>query len=645
MSSLPPIFTRSTSLQASDNLLAHLQRTNARLAEAQEQIATGRQVNRPSDAAARTPAILMLRQQLAAATQQTRDLDQARTTLNRVDHALDEANTILIDAHNHALGAIGLGADATTRQAAAEEINAAISAMLGLANTNHQGIPLFGGTTGDDRPFESFLGGIRYRGNADSLTLDPRTLADQPLNATGSEAFGSLSARVVSPDSLQPQAVAVTRIADVNGATDRGVNRGHIRLTVDGQATTVDLTDADTLGDVVNRINSAIDAVDPTAGQLGFDDQGFELTANAGHTITIEDPTAGTTAQTLGLRLDATAAAVTGPGVNPRLADTTRLADLGVPIDLASGLTITQGEHTKVADFSAAQTIEDLRNTVADLNLGVRLEINDDATGLALVSEVSGLELSIGENGGTTATDLGLRSLGANTRLDDFRGGLGVETVAGETDIAVTLKNGTRFEVDLDAVQTVGELAAALEQAADDAGLAIPGDFNVGFAATGNGIVVEDHTAGGDPFTIESINAGQAAEHLGLAQETTGNTIDSGDQAQVRVESVFTHLIELRDALERNDESGIAVAGTHLEDDLDSLGLARARVGIQSQRVDQARERLEDQTLIDEAMLSELQDTDVAEVITRFLQLQQQLQATLQAGAQNLQMSFLDFMR
>jgi flagellin-like hook-associated protein FlgL len=43
-------------------------------------------------------------------------------------------------------------------------------------------------------------------------------------------------------------------------------------------------------------------------------------------------------------------------------------------------------------------------------------------------------------------------------------------------------------------------------------------------------------------------------------------------------------------------------------------------------------------------MLSTLRDADMTEVITKFMQLQQQLQASLQVGAQNMQVSFLDFL-
>ena len=44
-------------------------------------------------------------------------------------------------------------------------------------------------------------------------------------------------------------------------------------------------------------------------------------------------------------------------------------------------------------------------------------------------------------------------------------------------------------------------------------------------------------------------------------------------------------------------------------------------------------------------MLSQLQDADLTEVLTRFQQLQLQLQASLQVGSANQQLSLLDFLR
>ena len=72
--------------------------------------------------------------------------------------------------------------------------------------------------------------------------------------------------------------------------------------------------------------------------------------------------------------------------------------------------------------------------------------------------------------GGQTATQLGIRSFAASTRLDDFNDGLGVEIISGsvdpvsgapdpaaDIDFEITMRDGTTFSVDLSGATTVQE--------------------------------------------------------------------------------------------------------------------------------------------------------------------------------------------
>lgn len=641
MSSIPPSMSRTSTLFRSDQVLSQLRRTQTQLGDVERQVATGLKYGRPSDGADKTPGILYIRQQLAAREQHGRNLDHARGMLDTTDSALREANNLLLDAKTGAMGQIGIGADADTRKAESLVVDSQLKAMIDLANQKYQGISLFGGTGGANPAgpaFTEFLGGVRYVGSTDNLTTDNGTAHDQPFTSNGLDAFGALSARVASLTDLQPQASADTAISDVAGATLQGVRLGNVRLTVNGSSADVDLRSADTLGDVTTRINDAITNLGG-GGSLAIAGDGFELTAGGGNTIDIEEIGGGKTANDLGLELSATGATVAGPSVNRQISDRTQLADLDPAIDWAGGLLITHGEQSKVADFSSAQTVEDLKNVIQDLGLGLRMQANDAGTGLDLISEVSGISLSIGENGGTTAADLGLRTLGDDTRLSDFRHGHGVETVEGEDDLRFTLSDGTTFDVNLDGATTIAETIAAIDAQSG-------GQLTVDYEATGNGLVFTDNTGGAGDFTIAGLNQSQAANHLGIAQSVpAGDAIRSGDQAQVRVDSVFTHLIDLREALRLNDESGITVAGEKVEEDLNRLTQVRASVGVEGKRVEQEQERSQDRQLSEETMLSNLQDADMTEVITRYMQLQQQWQASLQVGAQNMQNSLLDYLR
>ena len=113
----------------------------------------------------------------------------------------------------------------------------------------------------------------------------------------------------------------------------------------------------------------------------------------------------------------------------------------------------------------------------------------------------------------------------------------------------------------------------------------------------------------------------------------------------VAVESVFSHLIALRDALQTNDDLGIQIATAKFEDDLDRLISSRADVGVRGQRVGRITSRQEELRIQDETLRSVVQDLDFAEAATRFANLQTQLQAGLATASQSLSLSLIDFLR
>ena len=616
---------------------------------AQDQASTGKILSRGSDAPANISAVLHLNQAKIERGQQKLNLEHARGVLNLGDAALRDVTDILIEAQQVASSQIGVGSDATTRGTQAEVIDAQLAGAIEAANRQFNGLSVFGGNNGvvDGAVFESFLGGVRYLGGDRSLGNDGGALSDLTFNSNGLEAFGALSTRVATLVDLDPQADGQVRLRDIDGARERGYRAGAINLTVNGVPTVVDLTTADTLDDVVTRVNDAITNLDPAAGSIAIGPGGYTLTASAGNTITITDSPGGTTAADLGIDVSATSAAVAGNDLNVKLTERTDLSTFGTAVDFANGLLITQGEQTEVADFSSATTVKDLQNVIESLNLGLRLSVNEDGTGLDLVSEVSGIDLSVGENGGTTAEDMGLRTFGQTTQLTDFRNGVGVQTTeAGKPDLDVTLHDGTNFTVDLAGASTVADVISLTQAAATTAGLTVGVDFDIALAASGNGFEVADNTVGGNDFVVTNAGLSFAAENLGIkANAGAGATIAGADQSTVRVENMFTHLKELSTALRNNNESGISLAGSSLEDDIDSVVSARARVGVQARRVDDQLTLIQDRDIQEQTMLSQLQDADLTEVLTRFQQLQVQLQASLQVGSAGQQLSLLDFLR
>ncbi len=655
MAAISSNLTRTTSLQVSDQLLSALRKTQSALATAERQISTGKAVEKPSDAPDKIAAILLLESRLEARLQEEKNVTQGAGVLDNVDSALADITEILLEAKSIASSQIGIGSDETTRRNQAAIIDAQIQSLLDIANRQHQDISIFGGGSSLGRNtdvFQSFLGGVRYVGATTNMQGDFGLGTTLDFNTNGAEALGALSTRVISEVDLNPFPTANTKLKDLGGVLEQGIRKGTLNVTINGSEVFVDLTTADSVNDIVVRVNNAIASVDPTAGSLAINGAGYALTATAGNTVSISDVGTGKAAADLGIVISATSATIAGGDLNPKLTERSLLSALGTTIDFGSGLEITNGSKSAVADFSGAGTIQDMMNIVADLRIGVRLQINEAGTAVNLVSEVSGIELSVGENGGTTAQDLGLRSFGTDTRLNEFRFGKGIEPKLGEDDFAIQLHNGAVFNVNLDGATTVADVLTAISAAAVTAGLTVgqPGDagtdLNIGLATTGNGFRFEDGTAGGSDFRVLQLGTSLVATQLGIYNNAgTASAITGSDAAKVKTDSVFTHLIALRDALLANDSSGITIAGEGLEGSINHVAKARAGVGVKSRRLEQQTQRIQDLQIAESSTLSQLRDADLTTVITRLTQLQQQLQASLQSGLSSFQNTLLDFLR
>ncbi len=643
MSSIPSNLVRVSASHSTNLMLSQVRDNNLQLLKVQEQISSGKRVTRPSDDAAAVSSINLLQRVLTRDAQRQGNLTQAQGLLDTTDQSLSDATDLLLEAQSIASSQVGIGSTAETRANQAQVVASQINSLLNLANRDQRGIHLFGGSASNTTPFVEQFGGIRYVGPRDNMQADLGLLHSVGINSNGHDAFNALSSRVVSSVDLDPDATAATRLVDVHGARGKGVQTGSVNVDINGAVTEVDLSTADTLGDVVTRINDTLGA----AGSLAIGGNGFALTANPGFNLTISDIGTGVVAQDLGIDITATPGPpVSGADVNPRVTERTTVASLGIPVDLASGLKITNGATTQVVSFAAATTIQDMINTVESAEMGVRLEINGAGTGFNLVNEVSGTTLSIGENaGGTTATDLGLRSLDTTTELVEFNFGRGVETVSGN-DLRIHTHDGTDIDVDLSGAATVADVIGAVQTAAAAAGLVVPADFDIGLVADGNGLLITDNTAGPDSLTVTALNGSHAAEHLGVAGDYgAAATATGADNAQVRSESVFTHLKMLQEGLLTNDEALITEAGTLLNADIEHVTTARADVGVRSRQVSQQAARIDEQGVQTESLLSDLQDANLEELATRLVQLQQQLEGTYLAGRQVLSLSLLDFLR
>ena len=635
MAILPIAVARVSDQLRSSVALSTIAKTQSDLLTLQNEISTGKRVNTPSDDPAAAVVIQQLNKTLQQRTAYSTNLQNATSQLGQVDSSLGDLTDVLQQAQTIASQNVGSDTSPSQRQAAAAVIDTLISRAEAVGNVQLNGVYVFGGDRSNSAPFVNSNGAIKYVGSSNVLQNNFDEATTSPFMVDGEKVFGSLTTQVAGTVNLAPALAADTRLSDLGGATGDGIAAGSIRISDGTTTAAVDLSKADTIGDVVNAINAA--GVSGVTAALGTD--GIQL--SGGGDITVNE-VSGHTAANLGILTPTS----TGPGnpvagqsLNAKVTNLTKLSQLngGAGIDL-SGITIQNGATTTPLAFSGDTTVEDLLNTVNGSKAGVLARINAAGSGIDIVNPTQGTSLTISENGGTTAAQLGVRNFTAQTEISSLNGGKGIGTAPG-ADIQITRSDGSNFSIDTDGLHTTQDVIDAINTA--DGG----GGVTASFATGTNGITLTDSTGGGGTLTVTALNGSTSAKDLGLLKPAVGNTITGSDVNPVVSTGIFANLQALRTALNNNDQNAITDAAQGLTADHDRVVLIRGEAGAQTQALQARQTQIGDENLATKTLLSNLQDTDVTTAISQYTLLQTQLQASYRLTAISSNQSLLDFLQ
>lgn len=643
----PVNISRITHNLRADLLIGSLQRSQLEVFTEQSRIATGRQFVTPSENPVLASQVLDLTRSLQQQDQFSANLRHGDNTLSAADEALTEVNSLLIEAATIASENVSNLTSAAEREAVAELVAGIRIQLQNVGNRQFGNRFLFAGRDTLSRPFVEALGGVAYVGDTGDLITRAAQGQDEVINVTGDRLFGALSSRIASTANLAPSLSPNTRLEDLNGAAGQGVRLGTLVINEQGGVGVlrIDLTGADTLDAVVVRIN---DAAAAAGTNISASLSGNGLTIQPGsNPITVTDVGTGRTAADLGiLTTTPTTASITGLDLGARLTRLTPVSALaaGAGIDLDSGLVITNGPHTATIDLSTANTVQDVINLISGSGAYVLARINEAGTGIDLFNQVSGTTLSIGENGGTTATDLGLRTFNDATPLTALNDGYGVVQIDGADDLRITTSGGGTVDVNLDGAKTISDVITLINDAAAVAGV----NVTASLAATGNGIrISEGGTAGSGTLSVTGLNASQAALDLGFADATIDANGDliAQDRNLVRTQGVLDVLVQLESALRGDDTRGIALSAERLDPFTKEVTRIHGVVGARAQALQSKLQQTQDAAGAAQVFLSDLQGVDYAEAITRMQQAITQLQAGLQSSSTVLNLSILDYLQ
>jgi flagellin-like hook-associated protein FlgL len=645
-------------------LLGQVQTDQTELFRLQMQLSTGRQFELPSESPVAALRVMSLQRLLERKDQIKSNLTTNQSYLSATDTAMSQISGLMAEVRGVAVSVIGTTADDVQRQAAAQQVQQALEQLMDAGNQNFRGRYLFAGSETMTRPFSSVGANlVRYDGNERRLESYGNVDLLFDTNSQGNEVFGAISDPVRGSVDLNPVVTRDTRLADLRGG--RGVHRGSIAVSDGASTQIIDLSQAETVGDMVALIHAH-----PPAGNTinaEITPRGFVLQL-AGGNLTITEVGGGTMAAELGILTEQGVGTnpVTSADLDPILRPTTALADVlgtkatavlrpggpdndiifragrngdalngvtislvndplvhaggetvdwdpvaktlvihiedgyseardvvkavndqfdaglipfqaeadpldgsqagmglidsatttpvvtaygsGTDLDQDSGLQILNGGSSPYTiDISKAVTVEDLLNTLNTSPAGVLAEINETKTGIDLRSRLSGADFAIGENGGITVAQLGLRTFTTETKLADLNFGRGVMDYQGQAegvfpadaDFMITRNDGVSFTIDIHDAKTIGDVLDLINDNPVNSDPAQGVPLEARLAADGNGIELVDRSTGQDHLTVTRNPMSTAAIDLGLIPkgQDTSTATAAGAIAHVSVVS------------------------------------------------------------------------------------------------------------
>ncbi len=228
---------RVTNTTASRAMLANINKNARTLTDAQVRIASGKQVQRPSDGPAQVLSALDYRTQIRRNEQLSRNALDARAWLDNADSALTHSVERLNQARTLVVGAVNAASDEQSRQAYAAEIRAIREELLATANTQYLGRPIFSGTSDTS---VAYAPDGTYQGNAGEVQRSVAPDVSVRVNRTGPEVFGLAT----DPD-------------------------GDVFAVLDGIATALETGDLATASAGLTRITTATDRIERAQVEMG----------------------------------------------------------------------------------------------------------------------------------------------------------------------------------------------------------------------------------------------------------------------------------------------------------------------------------------------------------------------------------------
>jgi flagellar hook-associated protein 3 FlgL len=239
--------TRITQTMLNRHSVDSLQTSLARLSRLQEQLSTGRVLNRPSDSPTDTTSAMRIRSTIADVKQYGRNASDGNGWLSMIDSALTSANDQVMRARDLALQGANEGvAGQTVRDSLAAEVDQIREGLITTANSDYLGRPVFGGVTAGPAAYDATGSYVGTPGTVNRTVAEGTSVR---VDVDGTTAFGPAGSSVF--DHLSALATAL------RGGDQATISASIAALDADRDRITTTQTE---VGSRQNRVEAAIQA-------------------------------------------------------------------------------------------------------------------------------------------------------------------------------------------------------------------------------------------------------------------------------------------------------------------------------------------------------------------------------------------------
>lgn len=648
---LPVSTVRTSSALTTQRLLFQLNADQLAIQRQYDQLSTGRRVLRLSDDPAAAGRAIGLHRGIDRGEQLVRNSVSTSAFYQAADDALARVDSALIESRGVAVQAAQTTNSDDERAALASTIQQTINSVFAAGNSLFRDHQLLGGFLNSGTAFEYDEKEIVFRGNDAIGRTALGAGTPNAISVNGNESLGAF-ATFLEGDPLNAALDRDSRLIDLRAG--KGVTPGVIRLSGGTNWQDLDLRSAATIGDVADLLSDVVIEGRQLAATLTNDGIRVEYADGLSGTLAVDDTAGSTMAEELAIiNTDGLVAPpLIGDRLSPRVTPNTKISDLdsGGGLNLASGIQILQGSEVFNIDLDDAETLSDVMIAINRSGADVRAELNEAEGRIQLRSLRSGVDYSIGENGGIAARELGIRSATEETSLGDLGKGRGLVLNPSGPDLLIQRPDGITIDLDLNGAESIDDVINLIRNHPQNQDtLRVLVDLN----DFGNGLQLKA-PPGGNALTVQQVGLSDAGIRLGLIPPGTNtssgsivgsvDTIVGADYVPRDAGGALDTLLRLHTAVFEGDIPEIERLQARLDVDLDRASRTRGRVGVWSQNLDQLRDATETKVIQLQAQLSDEIDADLATVISDLSQRQIALEASMRIIGQTSQLTVLNFL-